>query len=349
MPFWGRKKKDKPEPTQPPADQRAPAADPEAATPPPQQPKKGLFAAMASSLGRIKHGLAKTRSLLATGFQSIFAIRGKIDQEKLDRLEELMITADMGVDTVTELLGEIHTAWKSREIDNTDELQDFLKARLKALLAQEEREIGHAEKPPTVILVAGVNGSGKTTSIAKLAHHFKNQGGKVLLCASDTYRAAAVEQLSVWAERLGVDIVRHQRGGDPGAVAYDACDAALARGVDVLIVDTAGRLHTQQNLMRELEKIRRVIEKKIPGAPHEVILVLDATTGQNAIAQAEQFRQAIKVTGIFLAKLDGTAKGGIVVAIRQRLGIPVKFIGIGETPTDIQPFDPDAFVEALFA
>ncbi|MBM4043070.1 MAG: signal recognition particle-docking protein FtsY, partial [Planctomycetes bacterium] len=182
-----------------------------------------------------------------------------------------------------------------------------------------------------------------------LGHHFKTHGGSVLLCASDTYRAAAVEQLTIWAERLGVDIVRHQRGSDPGAVAYDACDAAIARGCDVLIVDTAGRLHTQANLMRELEKIRRVIEKKIPGAPHEVILVLDATTGQNAIAQARQFQAAIKVTGIFLAKLDGTAKGGIVVAVKDQLGLPVKFIGVGEKPTDIQPFDPDTFVEALFA
>ena len=346
MPFWGRKKRDEAAVATPQTD-AVPAAPPEA-LPPPQE-KKGLFGRMASSLGRIRDGLAKTRNFLATGLGSIFALRGKIDQETLDQLEELMITADMGIDTVTRLLGKVRAAWKNREIETTDQLQDFLKAQLKALLAQDEVGIGHAERPPTVILVAGVNGSGKTTSIAKLGHHFKGRGGKVLLCASDTYRAAAVEQLTIWSERLGVDIVRHQRGGDPGAVAYDACDAALARGVDVLIVDTAGRLHTQQNLMRELEKIRRVIEKKIPGAPHEVILVLDATTGQNAIAQAKQFQAAIKVTGIFLAKLDGTAKGGIVVAVKDQLGIPVKFIGLGEKPTDIQPFDPDAFVEALFA
>ena len=344
MPFWGKKKDAKP------AEAPPPSPPPQAAEPaPPPKAKKGLFARMAASVGRIKDGLAKTRSVLAAGLSSIFSLRGKIDQEKLDKLEELMITADMGVATVTKLLDRVRVAWKAKEIETTDQLQDFLKAQLKGLLKQEEVGIGHAETPPTVLLVAGVNGSGKTTSIAKLAHHFKTQGGSVLLCASDTYRAAAVEQLTIWSERLGVDIVRHQRGGDPGAVAYDACDAALARGTDVLIVDTAGRLHTQQNLMRELEKIRRVIEKKIPGAPHEVILVLDATTGQNAIAQAKQFREAIKVTGIFLAKLDGTAKGGIVVAIKDKLGIPVKFVGLGEKATDIQPFDPDTFVEALFA
>jgi len=354
MPFWERKKKDDPAPPPPPAAPpptarapQAPPAQPEA----PAQPerKKGLFARMAASLGALREGLAKTRSVLASGLGAIFGIRGKIDPEKLEKLEELMITADMGVETVSKLLARVRAAWKSREIETTDQLQDFLKAQLKALLRQEEAGIRHAERPPTVILVAGVNGSGKTTSIAKLAHHFKAQGGRVLLCASDTYRAAAVEQLTIWAERLGVDIVRHQRGGDPGAVAYDACDAALARGADVLIVDTAGRLHTQANLMKELEKIRRVIEKKVPGAPHEVILVLDATTGQNAISQARQFQAAIKVTGIFLAKLDGTAKGGIVIAVKDQLGIPVKFIGLGEKPTDIQPFDPDTFVEALFA
>jgi len=325
MPLWSRKKSEK------------------------NEESGGLFGRMSASLGRIREGLQKTRQQLASGFKAIFGIRGRIDQEKLDALEEVMISADMGVHTVSTLLEEIQGAWKSSEIETTDQLQDYLKARLKALLGADESEIRHAPSPPTVILVAGVNGSGKTTSIAKLAHHFKNRGGKVLLAASDTFRAAAVEQLTIWSERIGVDIVRHQRGADPGAVAYDACDAAVARGADVLIVDTAGRLHTERNLMRELEKIRRVLAKKIPDAPHEVLLVLDATTGQNAIAQAREFQQAIDVTGIFLAKLDGTAKGGIVVAIKDQLGIPVKFIGIGEKPTDIQPFNPDAFVEALFA
>ena len=338
MAFWRRDKKQDAEP-------RSPAA---AGGQPAPTAKGGLFGRMAASLSRVKDGLQKTRSQFAAGMRGIFGIRGTIDQGKLDALEELMITADMGVETVESLLESIQQAWKSREIETTDQLQEYLRTTLKGILRQEGAAIRHADSPPTVILVAGVNGSGKTTSIAKLAHHFKNAGGKVLLAASDTFRAAAVEQLTVWSERLGVDIVRHQRGADPGAVAFDAADAAMARGVDVLIVDTAGRMHTERNLMRELEKIARVVGKKIPGAPHEVLLVLDATTGQNAIAQAERFQEAIDVTGVFLTKLDGTARGGIVVAVNHKLGIPVKFVGLGETAADIQPFDPDTFVDALF-
>jgi len=333
MPFWGKKK------SQDAPDEPTPAAE---------APRKGLLWRMTSSVGKVVDGLAKTRSALTAGLKAVFGIRGRIDDEKLDTLEELMITADMGVDTVEHLLDEIREAWKNGEIETTDDLQAYLKRQLKNLLRQDEVEIKHAETPPTVILVAGVNGTGKTTSIAKLANHFKKGGAKVLLAASDTFRAAAVEQLSIWAERLDVDIVRHQRGADPGAVAYDACDASIARGVDILIVDTAGRLHTERNLMRELEKIQRVLGKRIPGAPHEVVLTLDATTGQNAIAQAREFQNIIDVTGIFLTKLDGTAKGGIVAAIRHQLGIPVKFVGLGETADDVQPFDPEAFVEALF-
>jgi len=206
-----------------------------------------------------------------------------------------------------------------------------------------------AETGPTVILVAGINGAGKTTSIAKLAWILKNQlGKKVMVCASDTFRAAAVDQLTIWSQRIGVEIVKHKMGADPAAVAYDACEAAKARGFDALIVDTAGRLHTQDNLMRELTKIRDVVAKRIPGAPHEVLLVLDATTGQNAIQQAKNFGAAIGVTGLFLAKLDGTAKGGVVVSIHDQLNIPVKFVGLGETPEDIETFDPQRFVDALF-
>ncbi|MCG8618659.1 MAG: signal recognition particle-docking protein FtsY, partial [Desulfobacterales bacterium] len=202
---------------------------------------------------------------------------------------------------------------------------------------------------PTVLLVAGINGAGKTTSIAKIAKALTDEGRSVMLAAGDTFRAAAVEQLTVWSERLGVEIVRGKQGGDPAAVAFDACDAAKRRGVDVLLVDTAGRLHTQEHLMRQLTKIRDVCGKQIPGAPHEVMLVMDATTGQNAIQQAKLFKEAIDVTGLFLSKLDGTAKGGMVVAIREQLDIPVKFIGVGETPDDVEPFDPDRFVEAMFA
>jgi fused signal recognition particle receptor len=207
-----------------------------------------------------------------------------------------------------------------------------------------------AETGPTVILVAGINGAGKTTSIAKLAWLLKNQlGKKVMVCASDTFRAAAVDQLTIWAQRIGVEIVKHKMGADPAAVAYDACEAARTRNIDVLIVDTAGRLHTQDHLMRELTKIRDVVAKRIPGAPHESLLVLDATTGQNAVAQAKNFAAAINVTGIFLAKLDGTARGGVIMSIRDQLKIPVKFVGLGETPEDIETFDPQRFVDALFA
>jgi len=205
------------------------------------------------------------------------------------------------------------------------------------------------QEGPTVILVTGINGSGKTTSVAKLAWYFSNQGKKVILGACDTFRAAAVAQLTIWSERIGVQIVKHDQGADPAAVAYDSCEAAVARGADVLLIDTAGRLHTQDHLMRELGKIQKVVARKIPGAPHEVLLVLDATIGQNAVMQATQFARHVSVSGIFLAKLDGSAKGGIVVGIRDQLNVPVKFVGLGETPTDIELFDPEVFMEALFA
>ena len=213
---------------------------------------------------------------------------------------------------------------------------------------ESDRQLARAEDGPTIILVAGVNGSGKTTSIAKLAKLLKDQGNAVMVAACDTFRAAAVEQLSIWADRTEVQIVKHQTGADPGAVAYDACEAAVARGMDILLVDTAGRLHTQDNLMRELEKIHRVVSKKVEGAPHEVLLVLDATTGQNAVSQARVFGETVSVTGIILAKLDGSAKGGVVVGIRDQIDMPVKFVGTGETLDDIDPFDPGEFVEALF-
>ena len=219
---------------------------------------------------------------------------------------------------------------------------------MKSYWPQTDRSLKLAPTGPTVILVAGVNGTGKTTSVAKLAWLLTQSGKQVILAAADTFRAAAIQQLTIWSQRTGVQIVKHQSGADPGAVVFDACDAALARSADVVLVDTAGRLHTQEHLMRELGKIRRVVEKKIPGAPHEVLLVLDATTGQNAISQAQTFSAAVGVTGLFLAKLDGTAKGGIVVAIRDQVNLPVKFIGIGEKPEDIEPFDPETFVEALF-
>jgi len=307
-----------------------------------------LFAKLTATTEGIRRGLAKTHDRLAKGFGRVFGLSRKLDDAVCDEIEELLIQADMGVEATTEIIDDLRDAYKEGRIEDTEALREHLRAELKDALGEGHAGIRMADEPPTVILVAGVNGSGKTTSIAKLAKHFHDNGLGVLLAASDTFRAAAVEQLDVWRQRIGVDIVKHQTGADPAAVTYDALDAALARKVDVLIVDTAGRLHTKKNLMAELEKIRRVITKRVPEAPHEVLLVLDATTGQNAVQQAKLFQEAVDVTGIFLAKLDGTAKGGIVVAIRRQLGIPVRFIGVGESPDDIEPFDPDKFVEALF-
>ena len=252
------------------------------------------------------------------------------------------------METTDKLITNLRQAWRAGQIKNAEDIIPFLKGHMKSYWPGQDRELHIAKSPPTVILVAGVNGSGKTTSIAKLAYILSKNNNKVILAACDTFRAAAVEQLTIWSERIGVEIVKHNSGSDPAAVAYDACEAALARGADYLIIDTAGRLHTQQNLMKELTKIRDVVTKKIPNTPNEVLLVLDSTTGQNAIAQAKMFTKAIDVTGIFLAKLDGTARGGIVLAIKDQLDIPVKFVGLGEQPEDIAEFDPETFVEALF-
>ncbi len=297
---------------------------------------------------RFKKGLARTREKLAAGFRSILRIGKRIDQETLTRLEETMLSGDFGPATTTKLIDLVRAGWKKGEINEEQEIMAYLKTHVAQMWPETDRAINFAPTGPTVILVAGINGSGKTTSIAKLGQYFTQQGKRVVLGACDTFRAAAVEQLSIWSERIGVQIVKHQQGADPGAVAYDACDAAVARGADILLLDTAGRLHTQDHLMRELGKIQKVVERKIPGAPHEVLLVLDATIGQNAVNQARQFSQHVRVTGIFLAKLDGSAKGGIVVGIRDQLHVPVKFIGLGETPQDIEPFDPETFVQALF-
>jgi len=297
---------------------------------------------------RLREALKKTHDKIASGLKGLLTIGRKLDDSLLDELEEKLIGSDMGPETALAIMERVRAAYKNREIREAAQVWDFLKGHLKTLLQEDqEAHVRAASSPPTVILVAGVNGSGKTTSIAKLAWWFRQQGKSVLLAASDTFRAAAVEQLGIWAERLGVGIVKHGRGADPAAVAFDALEAALARKVDVLIVDTAGRLHTQEHLMQELQKIRRVLSKRLPDAPHEVLLVLDATTGQNAIAQARTFRQAIEVTGLIVAKLDGTAKGGAVIGIRSQVPIPVKFIGVGEKPEDLEPFDAAAFVEAL--
>ena len=300
-------------------------------------------------LDRLKAGLSKTRDKVAGGFRAVLPFGKTIDEDVLLDLEETMLAADIGPATVTKLVDSTRAAWKRGQIKETQEIIEHLKDYIVQMWPESDRRLHFVEGGPTVILVAGINGSGKTTSIAKLANLLTKEGKQVIIAAGDTYRAAAVEQLSIWAERIGVQIVKHQQGADPGAVAYDACEAASARGADVLLVDTAGRLHTQDNLMRELGKIQKVVQKKMPGAPHEVLLVLDATIGQNAVTQAKLFSEHVDVSGIILAKLDGSAKGGIVIGIRDQLNVPVKFVGLGETAEDIAPFDPKLFVEALFA
>ena len=306
----------------------------------------GLFS---SAIEKVRAGLSKTRGGFSSKLRSIL-VGAQLSSELLDRMEQLLISADVGVATAGELRRDVQAAWERDEIEVGDQAIDYLKDLLRAYWPVEDRQLHMAtDGGPTVILVAGINGAGKTTSIAKIAKSFRDEGKSVMLAACDTFRAAAVQQLEIWSQRLGVEMIKGKQGGKASAVAWDAAQAAVARGIDVLIVDTAGRLHTQKHLMDELSKIRQVIEKQIEGAPHEVILVLDATTGQNAVNQAKQFAESIDVTGIFLAKLDGTAKGGIVVAIREQLNIPVKLIGVGETPEDVEPFDPDEFVEAMFA
>ncbi len=295
-----------------------------------------------------KDRLGKTRDRLSTSLSSVLGLGRNIDENLLDELEETLISDDIGVETTDKLISGLRTAFRSRQIAKTDDIIPFLKEHIKSYWPHRDRQLCLAQTGPTVILVAGVNGTGKTTSIAKLGFTLSRNNKTVLLAACDTFRAAAVEQLTIWAERIGVQIVKHKTGGDPAAVAFDACQAAVARNADVLILDTAGRLHTKKDLMKQLTKIRDVVARKIPGAPNEVLLVLDATTGQNAVVQAKIFTEAIDVTGIFLAKLDGTARGGIVIAIKDQLDIPVKFVGLGEKLEDIAEFNPDTFVEALF-
>ncbi len=308
------------------------------------------MAFFAKTLDRLKGALNKTAAVLNTDVRTLFVPGRQIDHAFLDELEEKLIVADTGVKRSMAIREEVQDRWRLGKIKNAEQAAEVVKEQmLEGWRDASARELSYASSGPTVLMVCGVNGAGKTTSIAKLAWLLKEQEGKrVMLAAGDTFRAAAVEQLSLWADRLGIEIVKQKQGVDPAAVAYDACEAAVARGIDVLIVDTAGRLHTQQGLMRELGKIRNVIAKKIAGAPHETILVLDATTGQNAISQAKNFNREVDVTGLFLSKLDGSAKGGVVVAIRDELDIPVKFIGLGETPQDVETFDPQRFVEALF-
>jgi fused signal recognition particle receptor len=299
-------------------------------------------------LDKFRQGLKKTHDLLFTDIRDLFKGEGQlVDEEFLDRIFGWIIKADVGVQTAGEIIEEIRSTYRGRVAQMEDVLAT-IKAKLKTLLAQPADPIRFAPSGPTVIMVAGVNGSGKTTSIAKLGQMLLGQGKTVVLGAADTFRAAAVEQLTIWANRLGVEIVTGPSRSDPASVAHKAVARAIELGADVCIVDTAGRLQTQQNLMQELTKIHRVLGKQIPEAPHEVILVLDATTGQNGISQAKHFTDAVHCTGIILAKLDGTAKGGVVVAIRSQVGLPVKYIGVGEKAEDLALFEPEPFVEALF-
>lgn len=295
---------------------------------------------------KLKRGLARTRDAFL-GIADLFRGRGRVDKTFLSELERRLYLADVGTFAVEQILERVRQAYLDKEI--TGDVEEFVKAQLRTLLTDPSEGLRFVQGGPTVVMVAGVNGSGKTTSIAKLAHRYKTQGKRVLVAACDTFRAAAVDQLATWSERIGCDIVRANPGADPASVAHNACDRAKSGQYDLLIVDTAGRLHTQTDLMRELEKIRKVVARQIPGAPHEVILVLDAINGQNAITQAEMFSKAVQCTGIVLTKLDGTARGGAIFAIKQKLGLPVKFVGVGESLDDLEPFDPDSYVAALFS
>jgi fused signal recognition particle receptor len=298
---------------------------------------------------KFKRGLKKTTQLLSTDIRDLFKGEGRlVDQAFLDEWFEIFVKTDMGVQASQETVDEIGSSFRARVVE-MKEVLERIKEKLKVLLAQPAAPIAFAPSGPTVIMVAGVNGCGKTTSIAKLAHMFRSDGKRVVLGAADTFRAAAREQLTVWAQRLDTEIVTGQHGSDPASVAHRTVARALESGADVCIVDTAGRLQTQQGLMQQLTKIHRVLGKQIPDAPHEVLLVLDATTGQNGISQARHFTDSVCCTGIVLAKLDGTAKGGVVVAIRQQVGLPVKYVGVGEKAEDLALFEPVPFVDALFA
>ncbi len=303
-----------------------------------------------SFLERMKEAVTRTRENLSERIEEVVSLGKEIDRATLDDLEGTLLGADLGTTTTREVLEKLREKADRKQIRNLDELKRLLKEQILAILtATDSQPVTRVEGTPEVILVVGVNGTGKTTTIGKLAQVFRSSGKTVLLCAADTFRAAAIEQLEIWGQRTGTEVIRTKAGGDPSAVLYDALQAASARHTDYVIVDTAGRLHTKTNLMAELEKMRRTAQRIIPGAPHETLLVMDATTGQNGLQQARQFTQSAGVTGIVLTKLDGTAKGGVVVAISRELGIPVRYVGVGEKTGDLLPFDPKDFVDSLFA
>ncbi|MBE2975135.1 signal recognition particle-docking protein FtsY [Priestia megaterium] len=301
---------------------------------------------------KFKDGLSKTRNSFSERVNDLVSRYRQIDEEFFEELEEILISADVGVATVLDLIDDLKSEVKRRNIKDPQDVQAVISEKLIDIYESGEEQIGELnmqQNDLTVILFVGVNGVGKTTTIGKIAHKFKQEGKKVVMAAGDTFRAGAIEQLEVWGERVGVDVIKQSAGSDPAAVMYDAVQSAKARKADVLLCDTAGRLQNKVNLMKELEKVKRVIEREIPGAPHEVLLVLDATTGQNALSQAKTFSEATNVTGIVLTKLDGTAKGGIVLAIRNELKLPVKFVGLGEKVDDLQPFDTEQYIYGLFA
>ena len=296
---------------------------------------------------KLKNGLTKTRESIAKQVNNVFSVFVKVDDELFENLEEALIMADIGVETSTYLIEKLRDNVKHKHITDGNLVKEELKSIISEILSALDTTV-NTSTTPSVILVIGVNGVGKTTSIGKIASHYKSMGKKVLLAAADTFRAAAIDQLDIWAQRSGCDIIKHQENSDPAAVVFDACTAAKARGADILICDTAGRLHNKKNLMAELAKINRVIERELPDSARETLLVLDATTGQNAVSQAKLFSEAADITGIILTKLDGTAKGGIVISIAKEQNVPVKFVGVGEGIDDLQEFNSDDFAKAIF-
>jgi len=324
-------KRDKPDQQPDPAESSAPE---------PQEQKRGLF-------DRMKQAVTRTRESFSESISSVIALTREVDETTLTNLEPLLLAADLGAPTTALVMENLRQRALRTGIQGGDELKQLLKSELKQVLDNVARPIRHPASPPEIIMMVGVNGTGKTTTTGKLAAHFTAQGRTVLLCAADTFRAAAIEQLEVWAQRSDVQIIKTKQGGDPSAALYDACAAAKARGTQILIVDTAGRLHTKTDLMKELDKMRRTAEKLVPGAPHQTLLVMDATTGQNGLTQARLFTEAAHVTGIVLTKLDGTAKGGIVLAIATELKLPVIYAGVGEKLEDIIPFDSSSFIDSL--
>ncbi len=297
---------------------------------------------------RIRQGFSKTRQNIVSKVESLIKSSRSLDEDFFEELEEILIASDIGVLTTQELVKELRRQVKENRISRPEEVKDILKNHISNTMSQISQPLRFAAQGTTVFLVVGVNGVGKTTTIAKLAYRFKSQGKRVMLAAGDTFRAAAIDQLQIWADRVGVDIIKHHAGADPAAVVFDALKAAKARKIDVLVIDTAGRLHTKTNLMEEIAKVRRVIQREVEDGPHEVLLVLDATTGQYAVSQARSFMESTGVTGIVLTKLDGTAKGGIVISLKNQLNLPVRFVGVGEKVDDLQQFVPEDFVRALF-